>query len=220
MLLGTGGITGRVFGSINFREGERIETSAIVAGNIENGNVVRTGSGSRYFLSERSIQEMREEAKARTKIPKELQNAKPRATIQLTQLAKERDAKAALEAAEKGQPRSTFSLSALFGFDQNSDEEEKVATKTPTKTAAKPAAKAPTKAPAKSAKPEVKKQPPRGVPSIARWRQNRDKSITGFISGSSAFSEGERVTTSPIARGSVTSGEVVFTTSGSRYFLQ
>ena len=51
------------------------------------------------------------------------------------------------------------------------------------------------------------------------WRKNRDGIVTGFISGSPAFEEGERITTSPIANGDISAGEVVQTGSGSRYFL-
>ena len=82
----------------------------------------------------------------------------------------------------------------------------------PAKKAA-PAKKAPVKkAPAKKA--------PAGVPRLSKWRKNGDGSITGLISGSANFREKERVTTSPIASGSVSSGEVVRTGSGSRYFLE
>ena len=59
---------------------------------------------------------------------------------------------------------------------------------------------------------------PRGVPTISKWRQNRDGSISGFISGSTSFDDGDAVTTSPI-RGEVSGGIVVQTTSGSKYFL-
>jgi len=60
---------------------------------------------------------------------------------------------------------------------------------------------------------------PRGVPSLVNWRQNRDGSITGFISGSPNFDEGERITTSEIASGTIGDGELVQTGSGSKYFL-
>ena len=73
------------------------------------------------------------------------------------------------------------------------------------------------KAPPKRAPPP--KKAPKGVPSIARWKKNRDGSITGFISGSPNFTEGERITTSPIVKGSLNAGEVVQTGSGSKYFL-
>mmetsp|Transcript_2932 Transcript_2932/g.4030 ORF Transcript_2932/g.4030 Transcript_2932/m.4030 type:complete len:494 (+) Transcript_2932:42-1523(+) len=73
------------------------------------------------------------------------------------------------------------------------------------------------KAPA-VAKPQQVSAAPRGVPTINRWKQNRDGSISGFISGSPNFREGEAVTTSPITSDPV-GGAVVQTASGSRYFL-
>ena len=60
---------------------------------------------------------------------------------------------------------------------------------------------------------------PRGVPVIAKWKQARDGSITGVISGSSTFSDGDPITTSPI-RGKAVGGSVVTTKSGSKYFLE
>ena len=77
-------------------------------------------------------------------------------------------------------------------------------------------------------KPELEELPqqdgapakaPPGVPTLKRWRQNSDKSITGIVSGSRGFDDGDRVTTSPIASGTVAPGQLVRTGSGSRYFL-
>jgi len=65
----------------------------------------------------------------------------------------------------------------------------------------------------------AKAEAPNGVPVLKRWKKNRDDSITGFITGSSAFSAGEKVTTSPIAKGELKSGNLVRTQSGSKYFL-
>ncbi len=50
-LTGDGTISGRIRGSPNFRDGEQVTTSQIVQGRIESGSVVKTGSGSRYFLA-------------------------------------------------------------------------------------------------------------------------------------------------------------------------
>jgi hypothetical protein len=79
-------------------------------------------------------------------------------------------------------------------------------------------------APKVSAKPAAPVQqkrvpPPRGVPKLINWRKNRDDSITGFISGSPNFDEGEKITTSPITSGSIEEGQVVRTGSGSSYYL-
>jgi hypothetical protein len=190
-----------------------VETSEIVSGSTENGNVVTTVSGSRYFLSSESVQDMR-----KTTDPaalKELASARPGATIQLTRMAKDRATKDALEALEaletpdKSKPRATFSLSALFGLGGDEGKEEKNAAPLNKKAAPLPKKAAP-----------LPKKAPRGLPSLSRWRQNRDKSITGLISGTSAFPDGEQITTSPIAKGAVSPGEIVTTSSGSKYFLQ
>jgi len=58
-----------------------------------------------------------------------------------------------------------------------------------------------------------------GVPSLAKWKLNKDKSVTGFVSGSKTFAEGEQITTSPIVSEVITRGEVVKTGSGATYFL-
>lgn len=63
------------------------------------------------------------------------------------------------------------------------------------------------------------KKAPLGVPTLSRWRKNRDNTITGLVSGSRGFKDGERITTSAIATGKLESGELVQTGSGSRYFL-
>jgi hypothetical protein len=50
-LNGDGSISGTIRGSPNFRDGERITTSQIANGRIDSGSVVKTGSGSQYYLS-------------------------------------------------------------------------------------------------------------------------------------------------------------------------
>jgi hypothetical protein len=130
-----------------------------------------------------------------------LASAKSGATIRLTKEAREADAKKVKEALKDAQPRATFSL---FGFGGQTEEPE------PASPAKKVAAG--------SVKKSVRSAP-RGVPTILNWRKNRDGSITGKITGSASFSEGEKVTTSPIATGKIDGGEIVKTGSGSRYFL-
>ncbi len=64
-------------------------------------------------------------------------------------------------------------------------------------------------------------KPPAGVPVINKFKQNRDGSITGFITGSASFREGERITTSKLApKQKIEAGSVVTTVSGSKYFLK
>ena len=59
----------------------------------------------------------------------------------------------------------------------------------------------------------------RGTPTLEKWRRNRNGSVTGFIRNSKLYEDGERVTTSPIVKGSFKSGEVVETGTGSKYYL-
>ena len=63
------------------------------------------------------------------------------------------------------------------------------------------------------------KKAPKGVPTLAMWGENRDGSVTGSISNSPNFNDGERITTSPIVTGRIEEGQVVRTGSGSKYFL-
>jgi hypothetical protein len=142
---------------------------------------------------------------------KDLAGAKPGATITLTKERKDREAKAAIKAIEKAKPRSTFSL---FGLGMN-DLDQKSAPKE-VSVKASPKKKAPPKK--KTAAPKAKAAP-RGVPTLNRWKMNRDGSVSGKISGSPSFSDGELVTTSMIVNGRIEAGEVVTTGSGSRYFL-
>ena len=193
-----GGISGRIYGSTNFVDGERIETSVIVTGTIDNGYVVKTDSGSRYFLSN-------EKPTTKTATPdnagpiQTLLSALPGATITLTKTAQEKVTAQRESAAKKknenvvAKPRPTFSL---FGSPAPSTDVSSTGTK---KVSSKVA--------------------PRGVPTIQRWRKNRDGSVTGIIYGSSSFSDGEQVTTSPISIGTIAAGELVRTGSGSKYFL-
>jgi hypothetical protein len=138
-------------------------------------------------------------------LPKELKIAAPSATIQLTQQARDREAKAAIEAVGQAKPGSTISLSAMFGLGGRDTAAATTSTRTGT--------------PGKSTTATVRKVAPRGVPTIERWRVGRDKAITGFIRGTSQFRDGEKITTSPIANGKIFSGELVVTSSGTKYFL-
>mmetsp|Transcript_14130 Transcript_14130/g.33995 ORF Transcript_14130/g.33995 Transcript_14130/m.33995 type:complete len:981 (-) Transcript_14130:865-3807(-) len=291
-----GGISGQIFGSPTFKEGQRFKTSSISKGVIGNGNVVTTESGSRYFLSEKTATEMKKEIKFSP--PKELLDARPGATIQLSRQAKEDAKKKAIEELNKAKSGVTLSLSAFFGSENRSKDTSSTgksknlrkniqSTQLSPKISQKIKPKSPRSAPAPPSNPSLKKRPtfslselfgtngpsttkpkpavakspkgiepkpearpkaartvvvkkkvkpvspkkmdvspsalktaPSGVPTIANWRRNKDRSITGFIKGSKNFSEGEKVTTSPIANGVIRRGELVTTGSGSKYFLQ
>ena len=54
---------------------------------------------------------------------------------------------------------------------------------------------------------------------MSDWKQNRNGSISGYISGTNRYGEGEFVTTSPITNKAAPAGAVVETKSGSKYFL-
>lgn len=95
---------------------------------------------------------------------------------------------------------------SLFGLGQGADESQS----TPT-----PVQKSPTLQVQKSTKSSA----PKGVPTISGWKLNGDGSISGRISGSPNFKNGELITTSQIQKGRIESGSVVQTGSGSRYFL-
>jgi len=69
-------------------------------------------------------------------------------------------------------------------------------------------------------KPKAKPVAPKGVPSLSRWRVNFDKSVSGNVSGSRGFDDGEKITTSTISSGEFKPGNVVVTETGSKYFLE
>lgn len=188
-----GSVTGLIYGSPNFDDGERVETSPIVSGDLADGNVVKTGTGSRYFLSS---DDAGVKAANKAKAVRDINAARRGATITLGR-GEQKEAEATPQQA-RGRP--TFSIFGAGGGDSE-----------PTKITSRPSKSVPP--------PKKLKKAPSGVPSIVKWRKNFDGSITGFISGSPNFAEGEKVTTSPISGGTISSGQVVQTGSGSKYFL-
>lgn len=84
--------------------------------------MVTTKSGSRYFLSDKSVAEMKQELPKSTVLPKELLDARPRTTIQLTRQAREKERTAAIEELDKAKPDVTISLSSLIGGFGRQDE--------------------------------------------------------------------------------------------------
>jgi len=57
------------------------------------------------------------------------------------------------------------------------------------------------------------------IPTISKFRQNRDGSITGIVKNAKGFKDGTSITTSPVKRGAK-AGQVVITTSGSKYKIE
>jgi hypothetical protein len=102
------------------------------------------------------------------------------------QLIESKRAQAAVDAAK---PRSTISLGFLNLLGSSSDDST---SSTSTSSA------------------------PDGIPTLSKWKQNPDGSVTGLISGSKAFRNNESVTTSPIKTKSLSPDSVVVTVSGSK----
>ena len=104
-------------------------------------------------------------------------------------------AKQAQDTVKRAKPGATISL---FGFGT-----QKVA-ESPAQKAVKP-----------SAQSRKVSAAPRGMPVISKWRQNKDGSVSGIISGSPSFEDGQPITTSPI-KSDALGGAIAQTGSGSR----
>ena len=123
---------------------------------------------------------------------------------------KKRDATAKREegAPKKGpvvvKKSATISLSSLFTFQSPSPAPRS------TRSDAPPALE--------SSKPKPLITAPRGIPTLSKYRRNRDGSITAYIFNSSSFEDGKMITTSPVNT-KISPGTIVETSSGSKYFL-
>ena len=66
--------------------------------------------------------------------------------------------------------------------------------------------------------PRIYKTAPRGVPTLTRWKLNRNQAISGLIYDSSSYDDGKRVTSAPLEEGTkAVAGAVVKSVSGSRF---
>lgn len=186
-----GSITGYISGSKLYSNGESVTTSPITT-DAAYGALVETASGSKYYLAQRGA-----------KLPQERASPQPPSTSSL--------------AASR-----TFSLGKLPSPRNKSPSSTPPSNKSSARTFSlgKPMLQSPKSSPVapNSAKVNTMKAPP-GIPKLVKWRKNRDSTITGFITGSSNFDEGDRITTSVIVSGSIESGQVVKTSSGSGYYL-
>ena len=199
-----GGISGRVFGSPAAGEGDYIETSPIVDGTIESGYVVMTTSGSRYFLSADVAQ-----AAANIYAPLDGITNAPNSrsgTITINKSRNREQVAEAMKMLESAPGRSTFSLQEL-GIDFMSKRNKQ------------PQQQQPMQQPTNDFYAAIYDRAPRGVPILARWSTNNDGSITGEVYGSQVITDGDVVTTSPIAQGNKQQFECVQTASGSMYYL-
>ena len=141
-----------------------------------------------------------EEKKRQVEITREKQAAKAKMLQEERKAASQKAQRKQVAEKSIGQAKSrtTISLGSLFGGNKAEENEVKVDV-----SRAKGQSKS-------------KVATPRGVPTVSNWRQNPDGSISGRISGSPNFSDGDSITTSPVAQGA-TSDSVVTTSSGSRW---
>lgn len=198
-----GGVSGLIYGSMNAQDGDCIETSTIAKGELDNGNVVETSSGSRYFLSPESADNISTNILNAFKSLSGRDDRSGKGTITINNSPTSsgaRDRKtpeAAMNALEEATPRSTFSLFDLFGPKEDIQRPQDAPPPLP-----------PLDVPA-----------PKGVPTLTGWNVNEDGSLTGYVYGSTKLGDGNLVTTSPIAKGQRTQFQVVTTVSGSLYWL-
>lgn len=236
-----GSVTGSILNSRAYNDGDLVTTSPLTTASVD-GALVQTISGSRYFLAptassrevkkaeldrKRAAQQSASEAK-KVELEQKRTTQKAVAAAKIAELEQKRAAqktvieakkaeleqkKASTQKSEESRKRldaittskkalsiaksgATISLGFLkFG---QSDDVEISSTET-------------------ERPPVIASKAPSGVPTLSKWKRNRDGSITGFITGSKAFSEGESITTSPIV--GFSDGGLVQTSSGSKYFL-
>jgi hypothetical protein len=204
-----GGISGLIYGSMNAQDGDYIETSTIVKGKIDGGHVVQTLSGSRYFLSAESSNNLsRSILDAIQKISNGGIRTQGTITIPDSNSSKSKNmqngkrpesAKDTFSNTDALSPRSTFSLLDLFASKADERQANTI-----------PFSRLP---------PTLDVSAPEGVPTLTDWQVNDDGSLTGYVYGSDKIGDGNLVTTSPIANGKQKQYEVVTTLSGSLYWL-
>lgn len=162
----------------------------------------RTREEQRQKAEERKAKLEREEELKKAQ-EKKMLDEKQKQEAKQRELASEKAAaaraKQAQESVKQAKPRSTFSLTGLFGITENDTTDD-----SSTSTVERP-----------KGQPQKVSSPPRGVPVISDWRQNRDGSISGAVTGGSGFRDGEKITTSPIG-GAAIGGAIVQTATGSK----
>ena len=190
-----GGIIGLIYDSPDANDGDCIETSPIVDGEIEDDSVVSTRSGSRYFLSG-DLPKIALDSLLTSRDDLTTERRPLGGTITLAKKGREGDN----EGGETS--RSTFSLLALFGGKRNAE-----------------SSYSRNSAPQPLPPPSPDKIPPIGTPTLTGCVFNDDRTITGYIFGSPKIDDGCLITTSPIVDGERMQFETVTTATGSLYFL-
>jgi hypothetical protein len=143
------------------------------------------------------LEKQRREQEAKERLEREKQKREQEA-IQRLEDAKKREekAKTSLKAAQQAKQEKVVQQAKpgatirLFDFFAGREEEEEVG---------------------KSSSVES----PKGIPVLSKWRKNLDGSVSGIISGSKTFADGEAITTSPL-KGEPVAGSVAVTQTGSR----
>ena len=195
-----GSIIGLIYGSPYADDGDYVETSPIVQGEIDNFSVVSTLSGSRYFLSGDPPEDSLDTLSNFQNEP--MPN---RRTITLPKISLPKS------------PRRTFSLFDLFG---DKDEPTTTSSSSNNNSNSRPTNYNMREDPPwPLPPPSLDKVPPEGTPSLTGCVFNNDGSITGYIFGSPKIGDGVLITTSPIVAGEREQFETVTTASGSLYFL-
>lgn len=123
--------------------------------------------------------------------------------------------KKAAPAPEQEAPKPVAKKSSGFSFFGGAPAPKKA----PVAKAATPAKKAPVAKKAAPKKAAPKKTAPAGVPIVGKFKQNSDGSISGIVRNAKNFRNGTKITTSPVRKGAK-AGDLVTTSSGSKYFLE
>jgi len=192
-----GGIIGLIYDSPDADDGDCIETSPIVDGEVEDYSVVSTRSGSRYFLSG-DPPEIALDILLTSRDDLTTERRPLGGTVTLTKEGREAED----EDEEEGTSRSTFSLLALFDGKRNTE-----------------SSYSRDSAPQPLPPPSPDKVPPIGTPTLTGCVFNDDRTISGYIFGSPKIDDGYLITTSPVVDGEGRQFETVTTATGSVYFL-
>eukprot|EP00535_Pseudo-nitzschia_heimii_P010237 CAMPEP_0197191022 /NCGR_PEP_ID=MMETSP1423-20130617/22649_1 /TAXON_ID=476441 /ORGANISM="Pseudo-nitzschia heimii, Strain UNC1101" /LENGTH=545 /DNA_ID=CAMNT_0042643549 /DNA_START=282 /DNA_END=1919 /DNA_ORIENTATION=+ len=204
-----GGIVGLIYGSPYADDGDYIETSPIVDGVIDDYSVVSTRSGSRYFLSG--------DAPEQGSLDDALSAFRDDDARTQNEESDEPKAKQGTITLPKMRPRSTFSLSDLFGGNSADDTTQQKQQRRPLSFLRNDDDDDVPPQPLPPPTPD--KVPPAGTPALTGCVFNKNKTITGYIFGSPKIVDGTLVTTSPVRDGERKQFEMVTTVSGSVYYL-
>jgi hypothetical protein len=201
-------------------DAKRKKESAAVALKEENDRKLQALRDEREAVKQEALRKKEKTQRAADSKKAELEQLK----LLKQQQQQKANAVKAKEVVKVAAPGATISLASLFGsafgFDTgntpaSSDTDESSSSKAA--SAKMPKKREPEKVITSDLETAVK--PPRGVPVLNNWRRNFNGSITGKVSASKDFEDGELITTSRIATGNIKSGNLVETSSGSKYFL-